>query len=581
MLLQRPPSRPRTRSKSWLGLPLIISIFFHVLLLASVEGLHLLEILPPAPDAAEARTVEVSTAVADPSRPEPIGPPEPTESISLLPETPELTPELFPRTRPRGPQRPEPDRKPITRYPEEELPVIALPELSDRTRLLLRDGELDIVDPGRGIEVYEPSERRIEETPPVQIKAEPRLQADTDVLAGAIRPTQPRRAATSPEPPTATTPERTHRLDPPRIEPATDLSPGIEQLFARDFDPVEAEPLPLNVQIDVYAEPENDDRFFRLTITESDDLQLPVLQKNILFVVDISASVRQHMLRAIQSAVRDKAAEGFNEGDRFNMVRFSELTFKTFAGFVPATAENIRRAARVIRKESGQVRTDVYQALVSVVGDLPSEGEDAHQPTHIYLISDGDATTGVRDLRRIVTDLGDVTRPNHSISALIPGTEHGDRYLLDLLTYRNRGMFAHARNTDDVGRKLGELLRRFRYPILVDIRARFGSFREARVYPEQLPDLYRGEPIVVHGRCRPGDTIALGIIGRTAEGPRQFVYSHRLPEVLTNDPTIARGWARGKIHHIAALIAIGDDQPEYREEIDRLSERYDLESPFK
>ncbi|MFO7900375.1 MAG: VWA domain-containing protein [Planctomycetota bacterium] len=580
--LRRPTAPPRDSGAPWFGLPLLLSLLFHVLLLGSIHGLGLFEILPPAPPDEAVRTIEVSTVERAPAPPESESSPPLARAISLFEKAPAIRPERFPEKRDAGPRHERPDRKPLTRYPEEELPIIARAGLSERTRLLVRDGERDAVDPGRGHVGYEPSERRVESTPPVRVDAAPRLRDEAGSLAKLIRADKPRFGATGREPGTVLKPGRTTpQIDPPRVEPGADLSPQAERLFADEKLPVDAKPLPLDVEIDVYAEPKGTDRFFRLTITENEKLKLPVLRKNVLFVVDISASVRRHMLRAVQAAIRRGAGAGFHQGDRFNVVRFSEMSFETFDRFVPATAENIRRAAKTIRKEPAQVRTDVYTALTSVVRDLPREGKDARRPAHIYLITDGNVTTGVQDIRHIVNDLEKATRPNHSIFAFIPGADTGNRYLLDLLAYRNRGVFAHAKSPDAVGGKLTGLLRRFRSPILMNLGAKYGSLRQDEVYPARLPNLYRGEPIVIHGRCRPGDTIAVGIVGNSAGGLRQFVYSRKLPEVLADDPSIARGWARGKIHHLAARIATRGDRAEYRAEIDRLSRRYNLASPFK
>jgi Ca-activated chloride channel family protein len=353
-----------------------------------------------------------------------------------------------------------------------------------------------------------------------------------------------------------------------------------ENLFGPTAGPQYVKPVDLDVQVDVYAPPGGLHRFFRMTIRHREN-QLPVIAKNVLFLVDTSASIRQTMLDQVKAAL-SKAREGFNKTDRFNLMRFSEQTYSAFSdGFRPPTEENIARAVQSVHKDPGLVRTDVYGALDKVLAALPDEGPDALRPTSIILVSDGAPTAGTRDIAKIVNDIASVTRRNFSIFTVNPGARGGNDYLLDLLAYRSRGVFRRATSHHTAARELLGLLRANRDPLLIGLRARYGStFRAAEVYPETLPNLYAGRPVVIYGRCRPGDEIAVRIAGVSGKGPRKFLYTNRLPKVLVKDATIAREWARGKIHHLTAKVVQEGDNPADRAEIQRLSRQYKLESPY-
>ena len=299
-----------------------------------------------------------------------------------------------------------------------------------------------------------------------------------------------------------------------------------------------------------------------------------------LFVVDISSSIRLDMLRGVRRAVGHSAA-GLNPGDRINVVRFSEQYFREFDGFVPATAEHVARAARGVRKEPGQVRTDVYTGLKDVIAGLRTGEAADRRPTSIYVISDGNPTTGIQDIRHIVNDLSAVTRTTDSIFAVNPGARTANAYLLDLLAYRNRGQFVQAKTPAEVDATLLKLLMEYKDPLLVNLRAQYGNFEADEVYPGALPNLYAGRPVVIYGRCLPGDTLAVRIIGDGAGGRRTFLYTSTLPEVVTDDASIAREWARGKIHHLASRVAREGEKKEYLDEMRRLGDQYKLALPFE
>jgi len=330
----------------------------------------------------------------------------------------------------------------------------------------------------------------------------------------------------------------------------------------------------------VYAEPGSTFRFFRMTIQQRKGLKLPVIAKNVLFVVDISSSIRLRMLNKVRVAVANAAA-GLNRGDRLNVIRFSEQSYKAFDSFVPATPANIAKAARSIHREPGQIRTDVYTALKNVIANLPAKGEEALRPTNVFLVTDGNPTVGMRDIRHIVNDLTRVTRTNYSIFAINPGAATANSYLLELLAYRNRGVFVKARSPDAADAALLGLLMQFKDPVLMNLRAQYGNFKVDQVYPQTPPNLYAGRPIVIYGRCEPGDTIAVRIIGDSTKDRRKFLYTRALPEVLAADRSIAREWARGKIHYLTSRIARLGEKRELLDEIRRLSKRYKLASPYE
>lgn len=575
--LLRTTLRPAPTSRRWIVTPVCISILAHLLVLSSVEGLGLLKTDRSDEPVRWLFTLEAGTVSPDDLVGVAIAPDLEGTDFRAVSDSESLVARMFPNYRDGGP-REAPDRKPAPRYPEEELPLAANTGLSERSHAFVRDGELGVIDPGKARIAYFPQGRNVERRV-ADVSASPKLADTPDAFLKGLPGGEPgflgdRRA--QPAPP----------LDPPSADAvgtgpaATTLGRNAERLLADDGPAVPVKPVELDVKIDVCAEPGSKYHFFKMTVGQRKGTALPVIAKNVLFVIDISASIRLDMLRSIRRAI-GSAAVGFNKGDHFNVVRFSEQHYKEFDGFAPATADNIALAMRGVRKEPGQVRTDVYTVLKDVVANLRMNKKDAQRPTNIVVISDGNPTTGMQDIRHIVNDLSAVTRTNYSIFAVNPGAETANAYLLDLLAYRNRGRFVRASDAGTADATILGLLMKHKKPVLMNIRAQYGNFEADEVYPETLPNLYAARPIVIYGRCLPGDTIAVRIMGDGAAGRRKFLYTSTLPEVSTDDKSIVREWARGKIHHLVSLIAREGEKPEVLDEMRQLSERYKLASPFK
>lgn len=557
--------------------PMGVSIVVHIVLLSLVGGMSWSGIREWETE--EARIFSIETGTVDPGELEPIAlvPLESADDVQMGWGPARLVPGALPAYRGAVPAEAVGAGRVPSRAGAGEFPV-ASGGLSRAAVSFLREGEREVA--GAGPDRLGPA------APPRVVGRPAGLEEQTvatsrekaDVLAGAVSSKGPSLAALADASVLAVPRMAVDGVLP--VLAASKMDRDAEGQLADRTEAVFLAPVDLDVRVEVYVERETKDRFFRMTISEQKGSKLGSIPKNVLFVVDISASIGLEALKGVASAIGNGAG-GFNAGDKFNVVRFSEQTFKTFEGFVPATRERLAEAARSVRRQPGQIQTDVYAALSDVVAGIPREGPDAMRPTQVWLVSDGNPTAGMGDVRQIVTELSRVMRPTYGIFALNPGAGMANSYLLDLLAFRNRGTYVRAASGDVADVALLRLLSQYKDPVLVNVRAQYGNFEAERVYPEVVPNLYAGRPIVVHGRCLPGEVVAVRVLASTATERREFVYAGRLPEVLTEDGTIAREWARGRIHALAARIVREGEKKEYMDEIRRLSRRYELAGPSR
>ncbi|MDA0839758.1 MAG: VWA domain-containing protein [Planctomycetota bacterium] len=340
-----------------------------------------------------------------------------------------------------------------------------------------------------------------------------------------------------------------------------------------------AKPLQPHVvtEFTVFREPGNAQSFFKLEIKAKDGSQLPVIQKNVLFCIDISLSIPNEELVEVRKAVRTYLTEHMHPDDKFNVVRFSEEARRAFYSFVPPDPKNIETGLSFIKKVPGEVKTDVYRVLHSIVLNIFSR----YRPCHVFLITDGHSTQGIRDTRRIVQDIAPVTRSNISIFTMDIGSE-GNRYLLDLLAYRSRGKLIAADRIEEVEGKLVEEAVRKDKPLLMNLSVNYANLKVDEVYPQILPNLYAGEGVIIYGQCEPGREAAVQIYGQSSGGKwKRFLYPMVVPEGSNGSVEIAKEWARGKIHYLVAMIANQSPPDENRiAEVISLGKKYNLPVPF-
>ena len=334
----------------------------------------------------------------------------------------------------------------------------------------------------------------------------------------------------------------------------------------------------VGVSFQMHAEPGNPRCYFRFEIAVAKPEKLPVIPKDVLFVCDVSLSIRRGEMDTVRAAIVGYLRR-LRPTDRFNVVVFSEEAVKLFSGFVAPTPERIESARRFVRRLRGQIRTDVYHVLRAVVSDLAAHTH-RNRPCHLYFLSDGESTAGIRDVRRIVEEIGGAARPNFAIFPFDAG-KSGNRYLLDLLAYRSRGVFAFADRLADAPKALGGLFASFDSPVLMSLEPEYTNLDAAEVYPESIPNLYAGRPVVLYGRCTLGRNVSIRLQGKNPSTRRTLFYQATPGRPDPGRADIAREWARRKIHHLVAQMVRGGDTATLKAEIERLGTKYKIPTPYK
>ncbi len=333
----------------------------------------------------------------------------------------------------------------------------------------------------------------------------------------------------------------------------------------------------VKMRMDLFARPGEERQYFRLEIAVAKPDKLPVIPKDVAFICDVSLSMQRAEIVAARDAL-GRYLRTLRPTDRFNVILFSEEPRKLFPDFADPSPERIEAAVRFVDRLPGQVRTDVYRVLNAVVRDV-AEQAVRNRPTNVFFISDGRSTTGIRDARRIVNEISAYAKPTFAILPFDAG-EGGNRYLLDLLAYRSRGQAAFSDSTEQVEAPLAQLFQRYDKPVLMQLRLNYTNLAVEETCPAFLPNLYADQPVVIYGRCKPGQNVTIQLEGKIPYAGRTLQYSHTpgAPDPKRDD--IARDWARQKIHHLVSDLARVGESAQLRAEIERVGREYGVRTPY-
>lgn len=332
----------------------------------------------------------------------------------------------------------------------------------------------------------------------------------------------------------------------------------------------------VDIELATYFAPDEPQGFFRLRIVPKAGADHEVLGKDITFVIDASNSILQRKLDLTARGLRDALSQ-LRPDDRFNVVVFRD----TAAHFQPepvlATPENRQAALNFLSSLQSRGATDIYQGILPVVQQAPRPG----LPGVVVVITDGRATTGVRDSRVIINALSQQNEHRNTILAY-GGGNTVNTPLLDLLAYRNKGESFVSGSVESMNQDLPVFVNRVSDPLLVNLQADYGRISKAGVYPKELPDFFKNRAVTVYGRFDPGadDVFSMRLTGEAGPRNKEVVFRSSLREAAKGDADIARRWAFERIYHLIGEVVRQGEKPELVREIRELSRKHGIKTTY-
>lgn len=332
----------------------------------------------------------------------------------------------------------------------------------------------------------------------------------------------------------------------------------------------------VDIKLDAYIAPGDSQGYFRVRIVPKSNRSLEVLPKDVTFVIDASSSIMQRKLDLTVKGVAQSIAL-LRPDDRFNVVIFRDTPSFFRADLVPASDEAKAAAQRWLQGLASRGTTNVYSGIRPVV-DTPVRPGVAGL---IVVASDGRPTAGVTDGRDIINA---VTAGNARRTPIYAfgGGNTVNRYLLDLLAYRNKGESHVAQNINDMDRALTGFVARVSDPILVDLRGDYGKIDKSTVFPKEIPDFYLGREVTVYGRYTPGADKEFVMRLEGLAGPRrkELVFKADFEQARSGDASIARNWAFEKAYFLIGEICRVGEQPPLLDELQRISREYGVRTSY-
>lgn len=314
--------------------------------------------------------------------------------------------------------------------------------------------------------------------------------------------------------------------------------------------------------------------YFALQVERAAEESLPEQPRDILFIQDSSASMTAQKLDECRRGLK-RWLDFLNPEDRFEVMGFSDDVSPCFGEWRPYNAANRARAFEFINKLRAAGNTDVFRSMQSALA-LP---QDPARTRLFVLVTDGRPTVGVMGSSEIIEGITRINQGRISIFS-VGGGKTVNSFLLDLLSYRNRGEAVVMKGDEEIPRGMEEWARQLQRPVLTDLTYSFSKIDPSDIYPKQLTHLYLDRPLVIHGRIPDGeDPLVFQVVGRSGVSWHDFIFVIERAQVAAGGEGLRRRWAWQKIYHLIGDY-LGDASPEKMETIHDFADEHGLIVPY-
>ncbi len=299
------------------------------------------------------------------------------------------------------------------------------------------------------------------------------------------------------------------------------------------------------------------------------------LPKDVAFVLDTSGSMAGKKLDQAKKALAF-CVENLNENDRFDIIRFATETEPLFDRLSEVTRANRDRAQEFIQRLKPIGGTAIYDALQRVLSARP---EKSNRPFLVIFLTDGLPTVGETDPDRIVAAVGH-SGGNTRVFCFGIGNDV-NTHLLDRITETTHATSAYVLPEEDIEVKVSSFFAKIKDPVLAQVKVRFpDNVHAGRLHPGSLPDLFRGEQLVVAGRYSGSGSGKITLEGQINGVARTFTYDAKFPAEATENDFIPRLWATRRIGFLLDEIRLRGESAELRDEVADLARRHGIVTPY-
>ena len=290
------------------------------------------------------------------------------------------------------------------------------------------------------------------------------------------------------------------------------------------------------------------------------------LAREVIYIIDTSGSMGGTSIEQAKAALK-MALSRLKPADSFNVIQFNSVTNAMFEGARPASRRNVYQAYRYVDSLYSTGGTEMMPALSLALKD---DVRDENRVRQIIFLTDGSVGNESQLFTLIKQKLG-----NSRLFTVGIGSAPNSFFMKRAAEF-GRGTYTFIGSTNEVQAKMEELFSKLETPVLTDLRVGYPDGVNVQIWPERIPDLYLGEPVVLAVKARDFDG-NIQISGNQADSLWQVDLPLRGGQ---SGSGIGSLWARAKIKALMDTLSDGADKEQVKNAVIDVALKHHLVSKY-
>ena len=309
--------------------------------------------------------------------------------------------------------------------------------------------------------------------------------------------------------------------------------------------------------------------------------------RDIIFAIDTSGSMRVKKLDQAKAAL-DFCIDKLNPEDRFEIIRYSTETETLFNKLRTAKKQQTKEAKEFVKGLKAGGGTAIEEALVLAIETVSKqENKESIRPTQIIFITDGRPTIGETRTDKIIDRLvkkKQEIKGNMRIFSFGIGTDINTK-LLDLISQKTKASTEYVLPEENIEHKVSRFYEKVSQPVMVNISIKTGdNVRLNEQHPNNLPDLFKGDQLVIFGRYKTKkkgteNNIKFELDGNIAGEKVKLKFETKI-EKKSKNSFIPKLWATRRVGYLLEEIRLHGENKELKDEVVALSRKWGIVTPY-
>lgn len=272
-----------------------------------------------------------------------------------------------------------------------------------------------------------------------------------------------------------------------------------------------------------------------------------VIGKEFTLIIDKSGSMTGQKIVEAREAAKF-IIEHLNPGDYFNLVAFSSTANSFQPDHVPYNPSNEAAALNFISALSAGGGTDIEGAFSETIPQFQNTDPDIAKI--IIFFTDGNGNTSTQSILDHVSSLLTIYNVEDlNIFTFGIGPDVNTQLLSQLAT-QNDGLVEFLQN-DQLQEVISDFYLTIQNPVLLNTQMTFVPPIITEAYPQPLPNLFKGQQLIVVGRYEQPEEVTVIFSGTAFGNQVEYQYTFDLADTsLQQNQFLPRLWAKKKMEHL-------------------------------